>query len=255
MLSAFGKALEQLPDPRFLKVVLMGIIGAVATMIVLWSVVGWSLQQVAWTEIWLLGDVIAWMGEWADDVAWLSFALGAGGLTWLLFPVTAVAVVSLFLDSVCEAVEAKHYPERKTPLSVPLLESVYNALKFLGITVLVNLIALPIYLLLLLLFGTGAFLFLIVNGYLVGREFFDLVAARRMPLRPAQRLRKAYSAKFIVFGILSVFLMSIPVVNLVAPVLVAAAMVHLYETLPRKAEFEAMAGAGNGSDTRTVVKS
>lgn len=241
MLSAFIKALEQLPDPRFLKVVLIGIAGAVAALAVLWSVVAWALGQIAWEELWLIGGLVTWMGEFADEVGWLSFAIGAGGLTWLLFPVTAVAVISLMLDWICEAVEAKHYPERaETGRDQPILEALFGALQFLGVTVLVNLIALPVYLLLLLLFGTGAFLFLLVNGYLVGREFFELVAARRMPLRPAKRLRKAYSGKFILFGLLSVLLMSIPVVNLIAPVLVAAAMVHLYESLPRKAEFEAM---------------
>lgn len=47
---------------------------------------------------------------------------------------------------------------------------------------------------------------------------------------------------------LSVFLMSVPLVNLVAPVLAAAAMVHFYEKLPRRDEFEAMEdpSAGRG---------
>jgi len=242
MFSAFGKAMEQLPDPRFLRVVVMGIVGAILTMILLWSAVGWALQQVNWTQLWLIGGAIESLGNAADEIGWISFALGAGGLTWLLFPVTAVSVISIFLDSVCEAVEAKHYPQRTNARSQPILEAVYGALKFLGITVLLNLIALPVYLILLVVFGSGAFLFLFVNGYLVGREFFELVAARRMPDGPAQRLRKAYATKFIVFGILSVLLMSIPIVNLIAPVLVAAAAVHLYESLPRKAEFEAMSG-------------
>ena len=242
MFSAFGKALEQLPDPRFLRVVLMGIVGAIVTMILLWSAVGWALQHVNLTQLWLIGGAIESLVNAADDIGWISFALGAGGLTWLLFPVTAVSVISIFLDNVCEAVEAKHYPQRTNARSQPILEAIYGALKFLGITILLNLIALPVYLILLVVFGSGAFLFLFVNGYLVGREFFELVAARRMPVGPAQRLRKAYATKFIVFGILSVLLMSIPIVNLIAPVLVAAAAVHLYESLPRKAEFEAMTG-------------
>jgi len=240
MFSAFGKALEQLPDRRFLTVVVMGIIGAGITLALLWTVAGWALQQIAWRDLWLIGGAIEALGSAADDIGWISFALGAGGLTWLLFPVTAVAVISLFLDSICEAVEAKHYPNRGDARSQPILEAVYGALKFLGITVALNLLVLPVYLVLLVAFGTGAFLFLLVNGYLVGREFFELVAARRMDPAPARRLRKAYAGKFMIFGVLSVFLMSLPLVNLIAPVLVAAAMVHLYESLPRKAEFEAM---------------
>ena len=239
MFGAFGKALEQLPDPRFMKVVILGIAGAILTLAALWTASGWALQQVEWTQLWLIGDAIAWLGDYANDIGWVSFALGAGGLTWLLFPVAAVAVIGLFLDSVCEAVEAKHYPTLGTPRPQPILEAVFGAIRFLGVTIAVNLIALPFYLLLLVLFGTGAFLFLIVNGYLVGREFFELVAARRLPPGPARRLRKAHGARILVFGTLAVFLMSIPVVNLVAPVIAAAAMVHLYQSLPRRAEFEA----------------
>ncbi len=245
MLSAFGKAIGQLPDPRFLMVVVWGIVGAIAAMIVLWSATGWALQQVAWTELWLVGDAIAWLGDAADDLGWLSFMVGAGGLTWLLFPVTAISIISLFLDSICEAVERKHYADRGEARSQPLLEAVFGAIRFLGMTVALNLIALPFYIFFLFVFGGGAILFILVNGYLVSREFFELVAARRMPSVPARRLRKAYSGRILLFGLLTVFLMTIPVVNLVVPVLAAAAMVHLYESLPRKLEFEAM---GNGDD-------
>lgn len=242
MLGAFAKAVEQIPDRRFLQVFLFGIIGAVAAMIVLWTAVGWALNQIAWEQIWLIGPIIEWMGTYAADLGWFSFALGAGGLTWLLFPVTAVAVISLFLESICEAVEHKHYPNRGEARSEPLLETVFNAMKFLGVTILVNLIALPIYLVLLIFLGTGAFVFIAVNGYLVSREFFELVAARRMGARSARRMRKAYQGRLWIFGIIAVFLMSFPILNLIVPVLAAAAMVHLYEGLPRKAEFEALDG-------------
>lgn len=246
MLSAYTKAIEQLPDRQFLKVVLLGIAGAVLAMAALWTGVKWSLNQVPWTELWLIGGLFEWMGEYAADVGWISFVIGAGGLTWLLFPVAAVAVISLFLDTVCDAVEARHYPARVgTGRAQPILEVIYGALKFLGITILANLIALPFYLVLLFAFGTGAFLFIFVNGYLVGREFFELVAVRRMPLRNATRLRRAYRWQLVLFGMLGVFLMMIPFVNLIAPILIAAAMVHYYEQLPRKAEFEE---ADTGSD-------
>jgi len=97
-------------------------------------------------------------------------------------------------------------------------------------------------------FGTGAFLFLAVNGYLVSREFFEIVAARRMPPRPARRLRKAYTMRIFLFGLATVFLLTIPVLNIIVPVLAAAAMVHLYESLPRKLEFEAEGFDDSGAD-------
>lgn len=242
MIKAFLKAVEQLPDRRFLNVVMLGVAGAVIALIALWYSSHWALAQIAWAELPLIGGAVAWMGEYADDVGLFSFLAGAFGLTWLLFPVTAVAVICLFLDTVCGAVEAKHYPNRPTAREQPMLEVIFQALKFLAITIAINLAALPIYLLLLIVFGSGAIVFIVVNGYLVSREFFELVAVRRMPLKTANRMRKAYSGKLILFGILSVFLMTIPLVNLIAPVLVAAAMVHLYESLPRKGEFETVDG-------------
>lgn len=240
MINAFVKAVEQLPESRFRNVVLIGILGAVGTLVILFGAAKWALNQVPWTELWLIGPVFEWMGGYADEVGLVSFIIGAGGLTWMLFPVAAVAVISLFLDSICEAVEQRHYPHRTGARSQPLLEAVFGAVKFLAITIALNVAALPIYLLLIWVLGSGAFLFLIVNGYLVSREFFELVAARRMEPGPATRLRRAHRLRLILFGMLSVFLMSIPIVNLVAPVLAAAAMVHFYETLPRRAEFEAM---------------
>lgn len=248
MISAFVKAIEQLPDSRFRNVVLIGILGAVGTLIVLFAGAKWALNQVPWTELWLIGPVFEWMGGYADEVGLVSFIIGAGGLTWMLFPVAAVAVISLFLDSICEAVEQRHYPHRANPRSQPLLEAIFGAIKFLAITIALNLAALPVYLLLIWFLGTGAFLFLIVNGYLVSREFFEMVAARRMAPGPAKRLRRAHRLRLILFGMLSVFLMSVPLVNLVAPVLAAAAMVHFYEKLPRRDEFEAMEdpSAGRG---------
>lgn len=242
MIKAFLKAIEQLPDRRFLNVVMLGVAGALIALIALWYSSHWALSQVAWAELPLIGAAVEWMGEYAGEVGLISFLVGAGGLTWLLFPVTAVAVICLFLDTVCNAVEAKHYPNRPAAREQPMLEVIFQALKFLAITVAINLAALPVYVTLLIVFGSGAIVFIVVNGYLVSREFFELVAVRRMPLKDANRMRKAYSGKLILFGILSVFLMTIPLVNLVAPVLVAAAMVHLYESLPRKSEFEAADG-------------
>ena len=52
-----------------------------------------------------------------------------------------------------------------------------------------------------------------------------------------------YRGRLLVFGIVAVLMMSVPLLNLIATVLAAAAMVHFYESLPRKAEFEAMDGA------------
>jgi uncharacterized protein involved in cysteine biosynthesis len=239
-LNAFLKALAQLPDRRFLAVVAMGAAGALVTLLCLWAIVGWALATVAWGDIWLLGNVINWLGGYADDLGWFSFVLGAGGLTWLLFPATATAITGLFLDSICNAVEADHYPGLRPVRGLPLVQAVGQSARFLATTVALNLLVLPFYLILFFVLGTGAFLFIALNGYLVGREFFELVASRRLPPRIVTSMRRAHRFRLWLFGMIGVFFMSLPFVNLIAPVITAAAAVHLYQRLSRKEEFEAM---------------
>lgn len=238
MLGSYAKAVEQIGDPPFLKVIALGVVGAAISLSLLWSGVGWLLEQVAWGEFWLTGWFVDWVGQDGAGMAgWFAFMLGVGGLTWVLFPVTAVAVTGLFLGTICEAVENKHYPHRRDAREEPILEAVFNALRFLGTTALLNILALPFY------FISGGIVFVLLNGYLVSREFFELVAARRMPPKPARALRKRYQGRLWLFGILAVLMMSVPILNLIAPVLTAAAMVHFYEGLPRKDEHEAIDGS------------
>lgn len=239
-MGGYIKALRQLPDPRFLAAVGWAVAATLAALILLWTIVGWLLAGIAWQELWLIGPVIGWLGGFADDLGWFSFALGAGGLTWLLFPVTATAVMGLFQDQICSAVEHKHYPSAKPARAQPWHEALVQSLRFLGATVAINLLALPFYLLLLLFLGTGAFLFIGVNGYLVGREMFELAASRRLKSRNARQLRRAHRLKITLFGVVGVFLMTLPFINLIAPVITAAAAVHLYQGLKRRSEFEAL---------------
>ena len=73
------------------------------------------------------------------------------------------------------------------------------------------------------------FVFYAVNGYLLGREYFELVAMRRLDPDAARRLRRAHRGELFVAGVVMAFLLTLPVVNLLAPVVITAAMVHLFE--------------------------
>ena len=73
-------------------------------------------------------------------------------------------------------------------------------------------------------------LFYVVNGYLTGREYFELVGlSRRQPVEVAM-LRQCNRGRVQVAGLLIVFLMTIPLVNLLAPVIATVFMVHLYNS-------------------------
>ncbi len=115
----------------------------------------------------------AWAG-------WLTFVLGifaslglALALALLLAPVTAL-IAGFFLDDVAEVVEARDYPNEPAGRPLPLGEAIAGSAKFLGVVILGNMLAL----FLLLVPGVNLIAFFLVNGYLLGREFFEFAAMR-----------------------------------------------------------------------------
>jgi len=90
-------------------------------------------------------------------------------------------------------------------------------------------LALPIYLVFFFLGPLNLFVFYALNGYLLGREYFELIAHRRMEPLQALHLRRAFQGQMFLAGVIITFLMTIPVVNLLAPVIATATMVHLVQ--------------------------
>ena len=95
----------------------------------------------------------------------------------------------------------------------------------------INLVMLPFYLVALFIAGLGAVLFYGVNGWLAGREYYEQVALRRRDPVEVKAWRKANAGTLWLTGIVIVFLGTIPILNLIVPVLGVAAMVHIAQTL------------------------
>ena len=174
----------------------------------------------------MLPDAAAWAG-------WLSFlaALFAGivlalGLALLIAPVTAL-VAGLFLDDVAETVERRSYPADPPGRAVPLLPALVMALKFFGVVILGNLVAL----LLLLIPGVNIGAFFLVNGYLLGREFFEFAAMRFRPEAEAKALRRRHAGTVFLAGLAIAAFLAVPLVNLLTPLFAAAMMVHLHKAV------------------------
>ncbi len=214
MLSAYIKALDQFSDPAIRHVLWMAIAIAVAVFAVLWGVIDYLLANSALFET-------GWL-EWATDVLGYVATLA---LTWFLFPGVVSAAVGVLLEAVAAAVEARHYPHLTPARGQPLGQSVLTAVRFLAVLIVVNVLMLP----LLLIAPVFLFVFYAANGYLLGREYFELVALRRVGREEARTLRKANRGRLFAFGAVTAFLLTVPVVNLLTPVAACAAMVHLFE--------------------------
>jgi uncharacterized protein involved in cysteine biosynthesis len=134
----------------------------------------------------------------------------------------------LFLDDVAQAVEDKHYPGLPPALKQSFGDAAIDTLNFFALLVTVNVLALILYAF------AGPFIpvvFWAVNGLLLGREYFTLVAARRMGRKAAKALRKRHWLTVWWAGGLMAAPLSIPLVNVLIPVLGAATFTHLFHRL------------------------
>lgn len=155
-----------------------------------------------------------------------------GALTVLIgfvfFPSTIMVIGGLFSDEIIAIIEEKHYPKNIGTNRVPLLISIRTGLTLIIIATIINICLLPFYALGMLLPGLSFVIFYLGNGYLIGRELFENVAQRHLPVNEAQKLRKRYFLKILLGGSLITFVATIPLINLATPLLGAGFMVHLY---------------------------
>ncbi|MEJ6394319.1 EI24 domain-containing protein [Gymnodinialimonas sp. 2305UL16-5] len=223
--TSFLKAVGQLSDSRFVSVLLRGIGLTILLLIGFYVLFVLAIG-------WLLPDsfTLPWIGEisWVDNV--LTFA----GIPLMLFlsvflmvPVSA-AFMGIFLDRVSDAVEDRHYPGLPPARALGLGEAMADVAKFLGVLTAVNLVALIFY---LLFAPLAPILFWVVNGILLGREYGQMVALRRHDARGAAEFRKQNRATLFAAGVVMVVPMTIPVVNILVPILGAATFTHLYHAL------------------------
>ena len=68
-----------------------------------------------------------------------------------------------------------------------------------------------------------------MNGYLLGREYYDLIALRRLDRIEARALWQKKRWRFFLSGMTIAFLLTVPIVNLLTPIIATAATVHLFE--------------------------
>ncbi|OYX41976.1 MAG: hypothetical protein B7Z02_13935 [Rhodobacterales bacterium 32-67-9] len=221
----FLKALGQLSDRRFLKVMLLGVGLSLA---LLFAVYAGFVQIVGWLTPETL--TLPWVGEitWVKDLlGWTSLLLMIGLSVFLMVPV-ASAFTGLFLDEVAEAVEERHYPQLPAAPRQKVYDLLVDSVNFFGVIVAVNVVALILY---AFVGPLAPLMFWAVNGYLLGREYFQMAAMRRLGRQGARDLRKRFGGQIWVAGMLMAAPLSLPLVNLLIPVLGAATFTHMFHRL------------------------
>ena len=225
ILADFLRALRQLGDPRFRRVLVLGLALTLALLVAAYAAFLALIQSFTpdSIEIPLVGPVGG-----IDTLLGLGSALFMLGLSiFLMVPVTA-AFTGFFLEDVVQAVEDRHYPDLLPVPRPRLMDALIDSANFLALLIVVNLAAVLIY-----PFAGPALplVFWGVNGLLLGREYFTLVAMRRLGRAGAKALRRRHWAQVWLAGTLMAAPLSVPVVNLLIPLLGAATFTHLFQRL------------------------
>ena len=224
----FFKAIGQLPDPRFRRVLGLGIMLTIALLVAAYAIILWIIQATTSDGIELPGveGPVTWIG---DLLSWGSLGIMIFLSIFLMVPV-ASAITSLFLDDVAQAVEDKHYPHLRSVPRVPFYDGLRDTVNFLGVLIGANVLAIFAYVMLPFM---APFIFYALNGFLLGREYFQIAAMRRLGRAGAKELRQQHNGQIWIAGCLMAVPLSIPLINLVIPILGAATFTHLFHRLHR----------------------
>lgn len=163
-----------------------------------------------------------------DASGWLGYLSMAGSmaasvvvvvLAIALSPAISMVVGGVLFDFAAERVEKKIGAPKAR--AVPLHEGLLNGLRIAGPALALNLIAIPLYFIPVV----NAVTFYTLNGFLMGREYATIAAARHMSYRDAVALRKRHGAQVFMVGL------ACSIIPFVAPLVGAGAMTRLIQAV------------------------
>jgi CysZ protein len=220
MVTALLRAISALAEPAMRRVVALSLALAILTF----AALGLAVAAVLYHTTFFDWRPLNWLVDLLGGLAVLA-------LSWFFFPAVVTLIMGFYLERVAAAVEAFDYPGRGPPRRQPLGEMLAVMMRLTGLTLVLNLLALPVY---LLVPGINLVLFFVLNGYLFGRGYFEVVALRRLDAGEARAVRSRFAGRVFLGGVAIAGLFALPLVNLVAPVIATAFMLHIFEALPRR---------------------
>lgn len=223
MLSALLKSLSAITDKYFWKIIFFTSLITFSIFAIFLASLTYWLSTYDFTGGWLIGKLVEWLGPWLAML-----------LSYFFFPLTFPIITLLFLDSIASHVESKHYLD-PGDIKVPSLwKTLPGVLKFVLVSIFLNIIILPLY----LVPGLNLFIYYLLNGYLFGREYFEMIAYRYNDRKEVKAIRRKNRFKVILSGILITITYTTPFINLIAPVIATIFIVHVYHGVDRQKAIE-----------------
>ena len=199
-------------------------------------------RRLMWKSLALTAAILVLAGVGLDRLAlsfvhvgpaWLSAVLSVvlalGLVVGMIFlaPPTAALVASFYLDDVAAMVERTIDPHGPPGRPPPLAPSVPMGIRFTVLSVVVNVIVLV----LTVFTGVGLVSFFVLNGYLLGREFFELAAMRHVSGAEARFLFRRHMPMVFIAGAVVSGFVAVPVLNLLTPLFATAFMTRVYKRI------------------------
>lgn len=220
LLFSWLRTLKSLALPGMLRVFAKTIM---FTLFVLVWFIAFTIVAVSWLSHNLQGHAAA------DFLPWLG-SIGGMTIAWILFPALMPIIIKFFDMQIVLLIDEKDYPDMLKPKRSEFWLELLQDMRFSLVAIVLNIIVFPLYMLPVV----NLFLFYLLNGYMLGHEFFLMVARKHVPEHEAQQLFQRYGATIILAGIAITLLATIPVINVLAPFISIAFMVHLYHRLDRR---------------------
>ena len=208
--------MDLLAKPIILRSILSIIISLIICLIIILYV--WNLSP----NLGYLGSFIRMM----FTSFYISFWYKIASTIFIIFyPSIITIIIGFFLDGIANSVEKKHYPNLMSENSEGFLSGSIAGIRMFGWNILILIILTPISLILSNAF-ISYFLILLATGYVIGKEYYEIVAHRIMSIEDAKYFRKKYHLNYWIYGVASVCLFMIPIINFVTPIFVTCFMVH-----------------------------
>ncbi len=175
---------------------------------------------------WITASFVHIEREWLDKLFnfFVGLLLGVGG--WFMLPALTVLISGMFQEKVIYRVEKVYYPDAILEEEPRFWPDMWHDIKFTIWALFLNVIILPLYFV-----GIGFIISVLLNSYLLGREFFESAAGYHLGKAKARELGKQNRTVVYGGGLFITLFTLIPFLNLFVPILAVVWMVHVYHRL------------------------
>ena len=220
MFASLAKAVKALFDRTLTRVVIASVLLTAALYAVLLTGALYGLNRL---------PTLGW--TWVNTLLeWLAPVL-VGLVVIYLGAVAAALFAPLFLGRVAKRIEARFYPADPPPRGGRFGHTLFAGLQLAIVVAAFDLLLLPAD---AFLPGIGEFMTILVNGWFLGRGYFELVAFRHMSRSAARALRGRNRLGVFAAGVVISLLSAVPLIGLIAPLFGAVLMVHLFKRYAQK---------------------